>query len=220
LSSAVAYFFLFGIPVVGGYFLGRRRGRRGWLWGLLSYVGLLILWLLPDLTKTPEQRKEEKAIAKATAHLEKAESRRVLGAYGGVVLYEDGLVTPDGSCDLSPEIKATVQDAGSLQKYVTSRVTLTRALTIGIFAIGAKKKKTHTVDTRELYLLIETREFASLVTCDANDGARVRQFATQINNAGIQFETLRAERDARVEQAQKELAALEPAEPPRALTVA
>jgi hypothetical protein len=81
-------------------------------------------------------------------------------------------------------------------------VTLTRVATIGIFAIGAKKKKTHAVDTRELYLLIETPEFASLTTCNPDQGARVRQFATQINNAGKQAETLLAKRHQRIAAAE------------------
>jgi hypothetical protein len=148
----------------------------------------------------------EKAVHQAGRALSAAQARQVLGRYGKtVILYDDQLVTPDGSCTLSPAIKASVQDAGSLQKYVTSRVTLTRVATIGVFAIGAKKKKTHSVDTRELYLLIETPQFDSLIRCDPNAGAAVRQLATNINNSGKRVEALREEHRERITAAERAL---------------
>jgi hypothetical protein len=141
----------------------------------------------------------QKALERARKALKTAQARSVLGRHGNaVVLYEDGLATPDGTCALSAGIKASVQDAGSLQKYATSRVTATRLVTFGVFALAAKKKKTHTVDTRELYLLIETPEFDSLVQCPPDSSARIRQLANAINNAGKQVGALKAERASRI----------------------
>ena len=226
METVIIWLLLWLVPASIAYFLGVRRGRRGWIYGLLlGWIGLAILWFLPDLTnKTPERRaqlKQAKKLGREHAHamkeLERARERRVLGQYRDVTLYEDGLVTASGSCPLSAEITASVQDAGSLQKYVTSRVTLTRALTIGVFAIGAKKKKTHTVDTRELYLLIEAPGFESLTTCDPSHGPRVRQLATVINNAGKQAADLVTERDRRIAAAEAVVRETEP-QPKEALT--
>jgi len=156
----------------------------------------------------------ETAVRKAESALEKATERKVLGRYRKSVLYEDGVNTPEGWCWLSPDVKASVQDAGSLQTYVTSRLSVTRIVGLGVFALAAPKRKSHTVDTRELYLLVETAQFDSLVECRPDEGPTVRAFATAINNAIKQAATLAEQRKGRIEAAERALASARAQLPP------
>jgi polyhydroxyalkanoate synthesis regulator phasin len=101
-----------------------------------------------------------------------------------VTLYENRIVTPDGEAELSHEVRADVDTAGNLA--VSTRVTATRLVTIGIFAFAFKKKKKH--DTRELHLVVETPEFMTVRQIDANLGAKARSFVAQIMTAARQAE--------------------------------
>jgi hypothetical protein len=61
-------------------------------------------------------------------------------------------------------------------------------------------------DTRELYLLIESDAFATLITCNPDDGAKVRQFATALKQAALQADHVRAQRASAVATAERALA--------------
>jgi hypothetical protein len=79
-------------------------------------------------------------------------------------------------------VRADADSAGNLA--LSSRVTATRLVTLGVFAFAFKKKKKH--DTRELYLAVETPDFMCVRKLDPNLGNAARQFAAKIVNAGKQ----------------------------------
>lgn len=124
----------------------------------------------------------ERLVKDATKTLENKRRSNKLGSLAGVTLYDDQIVTPDGSSVLSPDVRAAADTAGNLQ--VSGRVTVTRLATLGLFAFALKKKKTN--DTRELYLVVETPEFMTVRSVDPKLGNAARQFAAQIVNAGKQ----------------------------------
>lgn len=69
--------------------------------------------------------------------------------------------------------KATVETAGQIEK----RVTATRVLALGVFALGARKKR----DDRHLYLVIEGNGWAITETLKPKLEGRARTFAAQVN---------------------------------------
>lgn len=81
-------------------------------------------------------------------------------------------------------LSAQVEDSGTLNR----RITATRLLTIGVFALAARKKQ----DDREVFLTIEGPNTAILETVSlkqAKDAAvKARQFANQINLRSRQLE--------------------------------
>jgi hypothetical protein len=213
MSTLIFWVVAWIVPFGIAFKMGRDRARRGWVWGLLGWIGVIVVWRLSDLN-VPEDERElirstksyEKALASATRKLEQARAPKVLGRYGkAVVLYEDSLATPHGTCALSPYITASVETEGSFQKYATSRLTATRMLTLGVFSLAAPKKKHHAVDTRALYLTIETPEFSSIVQCSPNASATVRSLAVAITNAGKTVGALQDQREQRIAQAEHEL---------------
>lgn len=149
------------------------------------------------------QKEYDKAVRAAEKRVADAQAsgRRKLGSYKTVTLHEDRIVTADGSCDLSPEVTATVDTAGNLQ--VNKRVTLTRWAVAGPFALAMRKKEKH--DTRELWLLVETPNFASVLQCDTNDGAKVRELAAKITTSGRNAASIAQTRARAIEEAEHEL---------------
>ena len=70
---------------------------------------------------------------------------------------------------------ATVETSGDIEK----RITATRLVTTGVFALALRKKK----DNRELFLTVEGEDFAFVVEIDANKQKEARQLAAKINTA-------------------------------------
>lgn len=68
---------------------------------------------------------------------------------------------------------ARVETEGQL----TSRITVTRLVTLGVFALGARKK----VDNRELYLSVDGDGFQLVVKVAPTLGAAARRFAAAYN---------------------------------------
>lgn len=139
------------------------------------------------------------------------QGQRKLGSYKGkdkkatVELFEDRVLMPEGEARFEDgTVEATVDTAGNLA--VTRRATLTRFIALGGIGALAFKKKDLT-DARELYLLVEAPGLASLVQCDPNEGAEVRQFAVQINNASRAAESTRKIKEMYVSRAERELEA-------------
>jgi hypothetical protein len=78
--------------------------------------------------------------------------------------------------------QATGRFTGSLARVETegqlaSRITVTRLVTLGVFALGARKK----VDNRELYITVEGAGFQLVVKVAPTFGALARQFAAAYN---------------------------------------
>lgn len=111
-----------------------------------------------------------------------------LSSYQGVKLYQLWLTTPHGSGSL-------VGVNASVDSQVSSRITATRLVAIGIFALAAKKK------TGALYLSIDGPEFASVIECPQDDQLKAREFATKIANASKSAARFIEERPRRLEEA-------------------
>lgn len=140
--------------------------------------------------------------------------RRPLGSVRGygasIELFEDHLAyATQGQIwryPLEPSIQAQVDASGGV--YATERSTLTRmaggaaiAGRAGMVA-GAAARKTTVHDGRELYLLVQGAEFSVSLTCDPNQGAYVRQFASGIVNASRNAGRLQAARPLEVQRAE------------------
>lgn len=134
---------------------------------------------------------------------------RAIAAYrgkdGSARLTELDVTVPQGTYSLAPGVQATVDTAGNLA--TSSRSTLTRIAAGGLLfgpvgaIVGGTAKKTKMHDTRELYLLITGQEFAALITCNPDDGAKVRQFAVAVMQSALRADELRAHRADAIAQA-------------------
>jgi hypothetical protein len=108
----------------------------------------------------------------------------------------------------APTAKA-VDGAGSVVIVTIALLvfTLTRIAAGGLLfgpvgaIVGGTAKKTKMHDTRELYLLITGQEFAALITCNPDDGAKVRQFAVAVMQSALRADELRAHRADAIAQA-------------------
>jgi hypothetical protein len=184
------------------------------------------------------QRAYERALKAARTELARqqklydngvTEARRVLEAlrdpHGqqlsrcqGVKLHERTVTTPQGTASLIGA-SASVDTAGNLA--VTKRATLTRTVAGGLVAGpfgavvgGAGFKKTKKLDTRELYLTINTTSFSSVVPCPPDQGSNVRSFAAKVNTAAMQAAADEPHRPARIQAAEQRLAAAKAARQP------
>jgi predicted nucleic acid-binding Zn-ribbon protein len=101
---------------------------------------------------------------------EKANSFGPVRIYGGKV-FNDKTGEGGGINDAH----ATVETSGEIEK----RITATRILATGVFALALRKKK----DNRELFLTVEGEGFAFVVEVDPKKQAEARQFAAKINTA-------------------------------------
>jgi hypothetical protein len=138
----------------------------------------------------------ENALSKAIA-----DGHRCLGSYKGVKLYENCVVTPQGTAYFEKEgVSATADTAGNIA--MTQRVTATRLIAGGIIGgLIFPKKKAH--DSRELYLVVQASSFGSVVECDPEHGPRVRQLANTINNAVLNAASARERRNELIAQAEQ-----------------
>lgn len=128
------------------------------------------------------------------------------GKDGSVSVTETLITTGQGTFPLDASVSAVVDTAGNLA--TSSRSTLTRIAAGGILfgplgaIIGGVAKKNKLHDTRELYLLVEGAGFATLVTCNPDDGAKVRQFAMAVKQAGMNAANVLDRREKSVAAAQ------------------
>ena len=158
---------------------------------------------IKDAAKALKQAQKEydRAVMAAENALAAARANKKLASLRGVRVYDDRIETPEGTAQLSAAVRADVDTAGGLQH--SSRVTVTRLATMGVFALAFKKKKIH--DSRELYLVIETPDFMSIQNLDANLGPHARALVATINTAVKQAERLRASRASAIASAQDSL---------------
>jgi hypothetical protein len=103
----------------------------------------------------------------------------IIAKHGRVVLRADRVVTPSGTFMLSPEVSAAVDTAGA----ISSRVTATRLVLTGPFALAMKKKK----DERELFLYVDAPTGQHVEPCKPEEQAKVRAFAAQITSTARRF---------------------------------
>ncbi len=136
-------------------------------------------------------RRSVRSAERALASAEAQGSQRLVyfrGRKGSVSLTPTTIEVDEGAFPVTTELTATVDTAGGLA--TTSRSTLSRMAAgdlllgpLGVVA-GAAARKSRVVDTRELYMLIEGKGFASLIVCDPNGGVRAREVAAEIIQAG------------------------------------
>jgi hypothetical protein len=124
-----------------------------------------------------------------------------LGSYHGVRLYERWIETPHGS----GPVRDTV---ASVDSQIASRITATRLVTLGVFALAAKKK------TGAIYLSIDNPALASVIECPKDDNTKARQFAVQITNASKAAPVIEEQLPALIEQAKADLKAYQEATRP------
>ena len=177
------------------------------------------------------EKEHRRAVHDAEKAVAKQQKPKTIGRYRQTTLTDGTISGPGGGGQLTSEVQASVDTAGNLA--VTKRVTLTRLAAGGIVGgLVFQKKQKH--DSRELYLMVEGPDFAILQECSADDGAKVRKFAQQINvaakasvaRAEERAQTL-AEAEGRLSRvredrsaivaAKAEAAALEASDPPAAL---
>ncbi|MHA7987826.1 hypothetical protein ACX9R5_18690 [Rathayibacter sp. CAU 1779] len=159
--------------------------------------------------RTSRLKASEKALAQA-----RGEASRTVASYrgqdGGVAFTSTQIAVPQGTFPLTASVFATVDTAGNLA--TSSRSTLTRIAAGGLLfgpvgaIIGGVAKKTRVHDVRELYLLIQGDTFATLITCNADDGPRVRQFAMAIRQAALNADAARAHHAQAITSAEQALA--------------
>jgi hypothetical protein len=85
------------------------------------------------------------------------------------------VVTPSGEFPLEAGLRAGVDTAGAIDK----RITATRLVLTGPFALALRKKK----DERQLFLYVDAPAGQHVEPCDPKEQARVRAFAAQITTA-------------------------------------
>lgn len=140
----------------------------------------------------------EHAITSATKEIKALSETKgsMVGSYRGVTVYKNWITTPHGEGPIAGT-------NASVDAQVSSRITATRLLAIGVFALAAKKK------TGAVYLSISSPCLASVVECPKDGNTKARQFAATIMNAARQAELQAAKLPALLEAAeQKKTAAL------------
>ena len=125
------------------------------------------------------------------------------GKDGAVSYTELTITTNQGTFPLGTDITAVADTAGNLA--TSSKTSLGRVAAGGFLLgpagliLGGVAKKTTMHDTRELYLLIDAPDrFAALITCNPDDGQKVRQFAMGIKQAALNINTFAARREAAI----------------------
>lgn len=126
---------------------------------------------------------------------------RRIAACGGVTLYERWIDTPQGGGSVVG-VKAHAADESSVRQ----RLTATRMLTIGVFALAAPKKN----GVGNAYVVIEGPSVSGVATLPAqgnkNAGPAAFAFAAQVNNAARTAEQEEPLRPARIHDAERALA--------------
>ncbi|WP_243063327.1 hypothetical protein [Humibacter sp. RRB41] len=132
------------------------------------------------------------------------------GKDGSASVSPTAITVPQGTFALTASVMATVDTAGNLA--TSSRSTLTRIAAGGLLfgpvgaIVGGVAKKTRMHDARELYLLIQSDAFAAVITCNPDDGQRLRQFATAVRQAALNADAARQHWSQLVAQSEHALA--------------
>ena len=163
-----------------------------------------------------EVKAREKRLKVAEVNLSTANAignRRVGGFRGtdGAVSFTGTTITvSQGTFPLTTDITAVADTAGNLA--TSSRTTLTRVAAGGLLLgpagmiLGGVAKKNKIHDTRELYLLVEAPDrFASLISCNPDDGQKVRQVAMGIKQAALNVNNTLMQRQQAIAAAENDL---------------
>lgn len=119
---------------------------------------------------TKQRERAIKQVMSEIAALQDPKGKKI-ASYQGVTLHEYWIGTPHGSGSV-----AGMQ--ASVDSQPSSRITATRLIAIGIFALAARKQ------TGKVYLSIDGPELVSVVECPHDQNRNAREFAVKIGNAG------------------------------------
>jgi hypothetical protein len=97
-----------------------------------------------------------------------------MAMFSDVMLYKNRIKRGHEEFPLAG-VSARVELGSALQK----RVTMTRLVAIGVFALLAKKKKSG----GDVYLTIEAPDFFWTVEVESKKESKAREFAAKVNNA-------------------------------------
>ena len=124
------------------------------------------------------EKAHERAIALAQRQLRAARTAEPLSAYGHeVILYADRLSTAGGNHELTPEVRARIEDTPGAGRF-----------------------------PRQLTLKIEGPNWRREVTFPRRDARRMQRLAEEIESAARNAETIRRAARAETEQAERDLA--------------
>jgi PH (Pleckstrin Homology) domain-containing protein len=124
------------------------------------------------------EKAHERAIALAQRQLRAARTAEPLSAYGHeVILYADRLSTAGGTHELTPEVRARIEDTPGTGRF-----------------------------HRQLTLKIEGPNWRREVTFPRRDARRMQRLAEEIESAARNAETIRRAARAETEQAERDLA--------------
>lgn len=163
----------------------------------------------------------EKAHKKQVENTEKElaelldERGKRISSVGGVTLYERYIVSPQGSGSLIG-VHATSEDNTSLSK----RITATRMLAFGVFALAAPKKK----GAGHAYVVFDGPEISGVATVAGSSnnaaGPQAATFAAKINNsarAAALWQESKPAEEKRLRDALEQLSKVKVAEEEKAL---
>ena len=100
------------------------------------------------------------------------EAKKLSGSFEGMTLTPDNITYKRETCPIAGAV-ARVDNGADVRR----RVTATRVLTVGVFALATKKQVGH------LYLTIEGNGFAFMVEVPVKKETKAREFAAKVNNA-------------------------------------
>lgn len=146
-----------------------------------------------------DNAKQIKAANEQLTDLTSKTGRRI-ESFGGVTLYERWVDTPQGGGSILG-VKAEAADESTLQK----RITATRLVTLGVFALAAKKKS----GGGNVYVVIDGPSVSGVATLpgdkQSNNGPKAFGFAAKVNNAARAAEQAEPTRPARIEATRAEI---------------
>ena len=101
--------------------------------------------------------------------------------FAGIVLTAEGQLVCEGKSHPVAGATARVETSGQLTERVTSRLSATRIVGLGVFALAAPKRKKTKTDTRETYLTVSGQGFEFVKAVNPSQGLAARQFAALVN---------------------------------------
>lgn len=159
--------------------------------------------LLANASRT--QKKALTAAKKELGELQDQKGRRV-AAGGGVQVFQRWIVTPQGSGSIIG-VTASAEDNTSINK----RITATRLVGLGVFALAAPKKK----GGGNAYVVIEGPHISGVASFSGDKqqsvGPKAFALAASINNAARQAANDEPHRPARIESIKEKIAVIESA---------
>lgn len=174
-------------------------------------------WRVADKAVRAAEKQHAKAVAAKRKELAAALKPQARQRVGPLVLTDSTVLINGREYSLTPGTKARVDTAGNLAAYSKSRSTVTRMAAGGMLlgpaglvaGAAARKSKDRVKDVRELYVLIESEEWAETVRLDPDQGEAARRLVQQLNLAAPHVEQVLRTRELTAERLRGEVTAVE-----------